>query len=114
MAIHKNSDRSGYLGCAPNKNIQPGRTMIIDNVPEKIHLVKVYEFTVRDCDDPMVHAAEPMYKWQESEHGKWVFEHSLETPKWNTCIDYSTYGHKFVITAKLKESDKIIWALKFK
>lgn len=83
------------------------------DVVEKISKVVVHKFTVGDVDDPDIYAAEPMYKWQHSEAGKWIMEHSVETPSWNKEMDFNTYGHKYAIVAYLRDIDLTYWKLKY-
>lgn len=77
-----------------------------------LHRVVVYRFTVSDCDDPIVYAAEPMFKWENSECGKWVKEHGADL-EWRSQLNVSTYGTDFVILATLREVDYTFFLLKF-
>lgn len=86
---------------------------IIDGNPTIIHTMIVHEFAIGDVDDPVSYAAEPMRKWQDSEVGRWVFEHSVETPQWNSYLDFGMYATKFCITVKLKEQDLVYYTLKW-
>jgi len=102
----------GYLGEVPG-NSTP-RVMVIDNVAHKIHNIAVHSFMVGDVEDPDLHAAQPLWEWEESEVGQWVMEHAVETPMWNRIVDYNTYGIRYAITAKLKEVDLTYFLLKYK
>jgi hypothetical protein len=106
------SQTKGYLGAKPT--VPTGKFMMIDDEIQEIHDVVVYRFDIRDVDDPEVYAAEPIFKWKESEYGKWVFEHAIETPVWHKQDDPMSFHTKFAITAKLKDKDYIIWVLKYK
>ena len=86
---------------------------VIDNVAVKIHNVIVHRFSVADCEDPQLFAAEPIWKWQESEMGQWVMENALEKPIWSRHIDYNSYGYQYIIQARLKEADYLVWALQW-
>lgn len=66
-----------------------------------------------DCEDPELYAAQPIYEWQQSNEGKWVMEHALETPSYRIDIDANTYGYKVSIYGKLAEADEIIFRLKY-
>ena len=86
---------------------------IIDDVPVKIHDIVVHKFRINDGEDPDLFAAEPIWKWQQSEMGQWVMENAMEKPMWSRQMDYNTYGYQYAIQAKLKEADYLIWALKW-
>jgi hypothetical protein len=102
----------GYLGDSPT--ISTNEVMVIDDEAHRIHKVTVHQFTVGDAEDPDLYAGEPLWKWQQSENGKWVMDNAIETPEWHRMIDHLTYGYKYAITAKLKERDYMLWVLKFK
>ena len=75
--------------------------------------VKVHEFNLGDVEDPDLYAAQPIHEWQESEMGKWVMEHAIETPFWHRHVDPYSYGYKYYIIARLQEQDQTYWALKW-
>lgn len=79
---------------------------------DKIHQVIVHSFTMGDVEDPEIYAAGPLLEWEQSENGKWIMERAVEPPVWHQQQDYNIWGFKYVISAKLKEEDAIIWALK--
>jgi len=101
----------GYLGAIPKRKIQ--KYMLIDDRVHEIHNVVVHKFNMSDVDDPELYAAEPLLAWQNSESGKWVMEHAMETPMWHRHMDYTSYGHVFAITAKLKAKDYSYYLLKW-
>ena len=69
---------------------------------KEIHKVVVHTFTMGDVEDPDLYAAEPMWKWQESEQGKFVMENALDQPEWHRQLDHTSYGYKYAITAELE------------
>lgn len=71
-------------------------------VVKEIHKVVVHKFTVGDVEDPDLYAAEPMWKWQQTEQGKFVMEHAITEPVWNRYLDYGSYGHQYSIVAELE------------
>ena len=75
-------------------------------IVQEIHKVVVHQFTMGDVEDPDLYAAEPLWKWQESEPGKFVMEHAVDQPEWHRHLDPGTYGYKYAITAEL-ESKKL-------
>ena len=76
--------------------------------------VMVYEFTMGDVEDPDLYAAQPIWEWQESEAGKFVMEHAVESPYWIRQIDHGSYGHQYRIMARLSEQNQTFFKLKFK
>jgi hypothetical protein len=101
----------GYLGDPPNKVLQ--EYMIINDKVEKIHDVVVHKFVMGDVEDPDLYAAQPLWEWQESEMGKWVMTHAMESPVWHRHPDTMQYGYQYTITAKLRGRDHTFWQLKW-
>jgi hypothetical protein len=87
---------------------------IIDDEPVKIYNVVVHQFRLSDVEDPELFAAEPIWKWQQTELGQWVMENAMEKPIWNRHIDFNTYGYHYAITAKLKDPDYVWFLMKYK
>jgi hypothetical protein len=87
---------------------------IIDDKIVETREITVYSFIVGDVEDPDLYAGEPLYKWQESEMGKWVMSHALETPVWHRMADPVTFGHKYIIRAKLDGKDLTFFYLKWR
>jgi hypothetical protein len=86
---------------------------IVDNKVLEIKQLVVHRFRLGDVDDIDVYAAEPLYKWQQSEMGKWVMEHAVEMPIWNRQVDYGTYQYEYAIAAKLQAKDATFFLLKW-
>ncbi len=78
------------------------RFKVEDEVVKEIHKVVVHTFTLSDVEDPEIYAAEPIWKWQQSEAGKFVMEHAIDTPSYHKHIDHQVYGYRFAITAELE------------
>ena len=72
-----------------------------DGSIEEIHKIVVHTFRVGDAEDPDLYAAQPLWEWQESEKGKWVMEHAIETPTWHRELDFVSYGYRYAIMAEL-------------
>lgn len=87
---------------------------IIDDQAVRFSDVCVHEFTMGDVEDPELYAAHPLWEWQQSEQGQWVMEHAVETPYWISAADYTTYGYKVKVMARLSDPDKTFWTLKYK
>ena len=89
----------GYLGRGPRRDTY--RYMIIDDRVEEVREIIVHEFTMGDVEDPDLYAAEPLWKWQQSEEGQWIMSHAVETPSWHRIPDQLQYGYRFEVRAKL-------------
>lgn len=83
----------------------------VTDVP--VHTVVVHSFVMSDLEDPDLHAAQPLWDWQNSEVGRWVMEHSVETPQWHRQIDHLRYGYEYRITARLKDPDYVYYLLRW-
>ena len=73
----------------------------------------VHKITMGDVEDPDLYVAEPIWKWQQTDAGKWVMENAVDTPIWHRTTDDFNYGHVYTITAKLKAIDHTYFKLKF-
>lgn len=73
----------------------------------------VHTFRLSDVDDVEIYAAEPIYKFEQSEKGKWVMQNALEPPYWCKHFEHHTYGHSYAIRAKFTEKDYTYFKLKF-
>lgn len=74
----------------------------------------LHEFTMGDCEDPYLYAAQPIYEWQQTEHGKWVMENVVEPPVFHIQPDARTFGQRVVITGKLNPEAETYFRLKYK
>ena len=92
---------------------QPREVKIIDGVPVAFSDVVVHHFPMGDVEDPDLYAADPLYKWQQSEAGTWVMTHAVEPPFWVRQPDVSSYGYRYYIVARLKEQDQTYFKLKW-
>lgn len=98
------------LGVEPT--IPVNRYTLIGDRVEECKEVVVHSFAVGDVDDPDLYAAHPLWEWQESEQGKWVMEHAVESPIWHRLPDAFNFGHKYTITAKLQGARLTEWLLR--
>ena len=80
---------------------------------EEIHKVTVHKFSMGDVEDPDLYAAQPLWEWQESEQGKFVMEHAIETPIWHRQADPYNYGYQYVIVAELEKKKLSEFYLRF-
>lgn len=92
---------------------RPRQVKIIDGVPIAFSDVVVHHFPMGDVEDPDLYAADPLYKWQQSEAGTWVMTHAVEPPFWVRQPDLSSYGYRYYIVARLKEADQTYFRLKW-
>ena len=74
----------------------------------------MHEFTIGDVEDPDLYAAQPLSDWQDSEAGRFVMAHAVEPPYWTRMIDHQSYGWRYAIVARMRESDQTFFRLKFK
>jgi len=73
----------------------------------------VHEFRMGDVEDPDLYAAEPIWKWQQTEAGQWVMENATEKPSWHRMHDIHNYGYQYQIRAKLRPIDVTWYLLKW-
>lgn len=60
----------------------------------------VHKFTMGDVDDVEIYIAQPIYEWQQTDHGKWVMANGRD-PQYHINADPVTYGYQVVITAHI-------------
>jgi len=75
--------------------------------------VLVHKIRMGDVEDPDLFVAEPIWKWQQTEAGKWVMEHSKQKPMWKRTVDPVSYGYLYTIHAWLDGQDLTYWKLKY-
>ena len=86
---------------------------IINGTPVKYLKKAIHKFTMSDVDDVDLYIAGPLYTWQVSEPGKYVFEHAIETPQWHKNLNPATFMVDIVITATMSEKHFVEYYLKF-
>jgi hypothetical protein len=102
-----------YRSAESQKLFKAPEWKLIEDKAVKISDVVVHEFVMGDVEDPDLYAAEPLYEWQNTEAGKWVMEHAVETPFWHRQVNPYYYGLTYYVVARLKEQDQTYWALKW-
>lgn len=55
-----------------------------------------------DVEDPALYAAQPIWEWQQTEHGRWVMEHGHDLT-FHTHADHDSMGYRIFITGYLRE-----------
>ena len=74
----------------------------------------VHTIRMGDVEDPDLMVAEPIWKWQQTDHGKWVMENAVpESPMWNRYIDHESFGHQYTISAVFEGSKITEYYLRF-
>ena len=107
MAILRDLDREH------NKHSKPRQTKIINGWVVRFSDMVVHRFRIGDVEDPVLYAAQPIWDWQQTEAGKFVMEHAVESPWWIRTVDAASYGFEFAIMARMKESDQTFYKLKY-
>jgi hypothetical protein len=72
-----------------------------------------HSFTLGDVDDPEIYAAEPIWKWQQTEHGQWVMEH-CDDPVFTIHPDGTTWGHRVIISGVMEDKNVVFHELRWK
>jgi hypothetical protein len=65
-----------------------------------------HRFRMGDVEDPEIYAGEPIYKWQQTEQGRWVMEHANDLT-YHHQVDHKFWGYEFVISGKIHDPKKI-------
>jgi hypothetical protein len=78
-----------------------------DNQVIEIHKRVFHKIYMGDCEDPDLMVADPIWRWQQTDAGKFVMEHAVkESPTWHRHVDQMTYGYTYLIVAEM-ESKKL-------
>lgn len=82
---------------------------VIDNeVYEKYVL---HSFVLYDCEDPIVEAGAPIYKWQQTPAGKFCMEKAKDL-EFHKMVDHHTMGYRIAITGWLRGKHATFYSLK--
>lgn len=73
----------------------------------------VHSIKMGDVEDPDLMVAEPIWKWQQTEAGKFIMENSTQQPEWHRSVDPSYYGYRYDIVAYLEGETLTYWKLKY-
>lgn len=79
-----------------------------DAVQLLVHTIKM-----SDVEDPDIMVAEPIYKWQQTDAGKWAMAKSNPTPKWVRGNNPKTYYHEYKIYGYFTPEEVCFWKLKY-
>ena len=72
----------------------------------------VHSFLMGDVEDPYLYAAEPIYKWQQTDMGKWAME-NIKDLTFNCIPDQNTMGYRVVIRGEMNDRDYTYFRLKW-
>lgn len=75
--------------------------------------VVVHSISMGDVEDPDLFVADPIWKWQQTDAGKWVMENSAQQPMWRRQLDVANYGYRYDIVAYLEGPALTYWKLKY-
>lgn len=73
----------------------------------------VHQINMGDVEDPELYAAEPLYKFEISDKGRWVMENALEPPVWFCKPNPNTFYYSIRIEAKFTEEMATYFKLKW-
>jgi hypothetical protein len=65
--------------------------------------ITFHAFSMGDVDDVEIYAAQPIYEWQQSDHGRWVMEHASDL-RFYQHADPHTFGHRITIQGELEDA----------
>jgi len=92
---------------------QPELTKIVNGQPLRFRDVCVHEIRMGDVEDPDLFVADPIWKWEQTEEGRFIMEHAVDQPYWTRNVDPVNYGHVYRIVARLSEKNEMFWQLKW-
>jgi hypothetical protein len=75
-------------------------------------VIEFHSFTMGDVEDPEIYAAEPLYKFMQSEKGQWVKTHCRD-PRYIIRSDLNTFGTRVIVYGKVEEVSATEYFLKW-
>jgi len=84
-----------------------------DDRVEEIHTIVVHKINMGDVEDPDLMVAEPIYKWQQSDAGKFVMDNAVIVPKWERYLNDQYIGWTYAIIAELEAKKLAEYYLKW-
>jgi hypothetical protein len=85
-----------------------------NNSVEEIHSVVVHKIRMGDVEDPDLMVAEPIWKWQQTDAGKFVMKNAVpESPKWERYLTDQYIGWTYAIIAELEAKKLAEYFLKW-
>ena len=89
------------------------RYKVNGNIVQEIHKLVVHRFDVADVDDPNIHAAGPLFDWEQSEAGQFVMKNAEDRPEWQRHMDPMFMGYRYVVIAELEKKKLSEFYLRF-
>jgi hypothetical protein len=80
---------------------------------QKLNKVILTSFNVGDVEDPMIYAADPIIRWQESDQGKWCMENCEGDIVYHSTIDHMRWGYKIVLQGSLSDKNLTYFKLRW-
>jgi hypothetical protein len=73
----------------------------------------LHEFGMGDVEDPILYAADPIWKWQQTEQGQWCMSHGGVDPSFICIPAPDQWGYRVVIYGDLSPVDHTYFQLKW-
>jgi hypothetical protein len=64
--------------------------------------VVFHTFTMGDVEDPELYAAEPLYKFMQTEQGQWITANCPD-PQFIVRPDFNLFGYKVTVYGELED-----------
>jgi len=74
--------------------------------------VTFYDFSIGDVDDVDIYAAQPIWEWQQTDHGRWVMTHAQDL-MYQTRADVTTFGYRVSIHGRLEPKQATEYFLRY-
>jgi hypothetical protein len=74
--------------------------------------IVLHRFALGDCEDPELYAAQPIWEWEQSDHGRWVKENCYD-PRFLLRADTMSFGYQVLIVADMSEENYTFHELKW-
>lgn len=88
-------------------------TVMVDGRPVRFRDVEVHQIRLNDVEDPDIWVADHIWRWQQTDAGKFIMEHAQDKPYWVQHIDQNFYGYVYRIMARLSAPNETFWRLKW-
>jgi hypothetical protein len=82
------------------KQWRPERVDLIGDRAVRFRDVCVHEIRIGDVEDSEIYVAGPMFDWEKSDAGKWIWENAVDKPYWICQTDVHSYGYLYHGTAQ--------------
>jgi len=69
-------------------------------------IIEFHSFTMGDVDDVDIYVAEPIWRWQQTDAGRWVMEHAKDL-RYYTSADHNTFGYRVSIRGEIEEGPQL-------